>query len=60
MDIYGFFDAIELLSSKIYKDKDENSENRAMAENIESFITASTEFFEDFVQKQAAEQENTF
>ena len=49
MDIYGFFDAIEILSQKIYKD--ETQPDKPLHDSIDSFITASTEFFEDFLEK---------
>ena len=43
IDIYGFFEAIEVLSQKVYKDED-----RSYGENIAEFIEKSLIFFEEF------------
>ena len=44
LDIYALFEAIEVLSQKVYKDED-----RSYGENIAEFIEKSLAFFEDFV-----------
>ena len=46
--MFGFFDSIEALSKKIYKD----SEDLDYAGKIETFIDTGIEFFTEFVQQQ--------
>ena len=41
-----FFEAIEILSQKVYKDLEDST----YKDNIEMFIDAGIEFFTDFVQ----------
>jgi len=41
---------VEVLSQKVYKDYDST-----YSENIESFLTAGLEFFEEFVEQQQEE-----
>lgn len=48
IDLYGFFEAIEILASKIYKEETDNTQG----DNIGQFLDAAMVFFEDFLQKQ--------
>jgi hypothetical protein len=51
LDIYGFFDAIEILSAKIYKDQEEMS----YLDKVSAFIGETTEFFEELIEQQNEE-----
>lgn len=46
LDLYSFFEAIEILTSKIYK-KDEDT---TFGDNLTQFLDAAVPFFEDFLQ----------
>ena len=46
LDLYAFFDAIEILTTKIYKNQ---SEDTTYGDNIYSFLEATTTFFEEFL-----------
>ena len=48
LDIFAFFQAIEILSQKVYKDY----EDATYQDQIKWFIEESTEFFEEFVESQ--------
>ena len=52
--MFGFFDSIEILSKKIYKD----FEDLDYCGKIEAFIDCGIEFFTEFVQQQIEEKEN--
>jgi len=44
IDIYAFFEAVEILAQKVYKDQESE-----YGENINQFLDAAIEFFSDFV-----------
>jgi type III secretory pathway component EscR len=53
LDIYGFFEAIEILSQKVYKDEEDST----YKDNIEKFIDAGIDFFTKFLEQQTEEKE---
>lgn len=56
IDIYAFFEAMEKICVKLYKDTGEGEMTHA--EKIKAFLDSSIPFFEEFVQQQAEEREN--
>lgn len=46
LDIYAFFESVEIMAQKIYKDQEENT----YGDNITEFIDVALAFFEDFIQ----------
>jgi hypothetical protein len=55
IDIYAFFEAVEVLAQKVYKDQEDNS----FKDNIEAFLDAGVEYFTEFLQQQQEEKENS-
>ena len=53
LDLYSFFEAIEMLSQKIYK----NQEDSVFGDNICQFLDAAVPFFEDFLHQQEQDLE---
>ena len=50
LDIYGFFEAIERIVEKLYKDQMHDEEgNSLFGENLTEFLDISLEWFENFV-----------
>ena len=53
LDIYAFFEAIEKLSEKVYKDQEEMT----FGDKIKEFIERGVEFFEELVEQQNEERQ---
>ena len=53
IDLYGFFEAIETLTQKIYKP----SEETTFGDNITTFLDVTTTYFEELIAQQEQEME---
>ena len=52
LGIEAFFESVEVLVRKIYKDNVDEEGNFSLEENLESFLDTTIEFFEEFVANQ--------